>query len=291
MTPSRSAAFIGFVLSLVAGCDSSRSDSDSQLPWAEVLEEAPDPKVVTDAQLRAAISATGFPWRVRDRRSKIEMLLVPPGSYKRGASPGDTEADDDESPAHEVQITKAFYLGRYEVMESEWKRVKDNVDAPIALGVPQAEVSHDDIVGWLSLAPGLRLPTEGEWEYACRAGTTGARYGDLDAIAVCSSNSGGLVARVGTKRANALGLHDMLGNVWEWCSDWYGEEWCSDGSGEYETLRSGVRDPQGPASGYYRVLRGGSFADRDRRCRASSRNYGWPAPRYYGPGFRVSRTP
>jgi len=263
-----------------AGCGN--PEPDERLAWAEVLEAQPDPKVVTDAQLRAAIQATGLPWRVRDRRSKIELLLVPPGSYKRGASPGDTEADGDESPAHTVQITKAFYLGRYEVTESEWKRVNDNVDAPVALGTPQRNVSHDDIVGWLARAPGLRLPTEGEWEYACRAGSGSARYGELNDVAVCLSNSGNSVARVGTKRANALGFHDMLGNVYEWCSDWYGP---------YDSLRSGVTDPPGPASGDFRVVRGGSFAGFLRYCRASNRSLGGPAGRVDNFGFRVSRTP
>jgi formylglycine-generating enzyme required for sulfatase activity len=254
------------------------------MSWAEVLEDTPHPKVVTDANLRAAIQATGLPWRVRDRRSKIEMLLVPPGSYKRGASPGDNEADANESPAHDVQITKAFYLGRYEVMESEWKRVKDNFDGPLALGTPQKKVSHDDVVRWLTKAPGLRLPTEAEWEYACRAGTTGARYGDVNSVAVYTDNSGGSVARVGTKQSNALGFYDMLGNVGELCSDWYDS---------YDSLRSGVSDPQGPASKYYRVVRGGSFAGSDSTCRASSRYNDGPASRngFVGFGFRVSRTP
>jgi serine/threonine protein kinase/formylglycine-generating enzyme required for sulfatase activity len=263
-----------------AGCGN--PEPDERLAWAEVLEAQPDPTVVTDAQLRAAIQATGLPWRVRDRRSKIELLLVPPGSYRRGASPGDTEAWEDEFPVQNVQITKAFYLGRYEVMESEWKRVIDNVDGSMALEIPQRNVSHDDIAGWLARAPGLRLPTEGEWEYACRAGTGSARYGELSDVAVCFTNSARSVARVGTKRANALGFHDMLGNVYEWCSDWY------DG---YSLRGSGVSDPPGPPSGMARVLRGCSFEYVVEDCRASSRRYDSAVSRDVNYGFRVSRTP
>jgi formylglycine-generating enzyme required for sulfatase activity len=237
---------------------------------------------VTDAALFAAISATGLPWRVRDRRSGIELLLVPPGNYKRGVSPGDTEAFDFEKPAHNVRITKAFYLGRYEVMESEWRRVKDNIDATLTLGTPQLHISHDDISAWLQLSDGLRLPTEAEWEYACRAGTNGARYGDLDSTAVYSGNSGGSAERVGSKVANALGLHDMLGNAWEWCADW---------SGSYDEWTAGAEDPTGPISGDFRVLRGGSFATDGRMCRASHRNNDNAANRGARFGFRVMRTP
>ena len=250
------------------------------LAWAEVLEIRPDPKVVTDASLRAAIEAEGLPWRVRDQLARIELLLVPPGSYRRGASPGGADSYEDELPAHTVRISKAFYLGRYEVMQSEWRRVEDGVDAPWALGPPQRNISHDDIVEWLAMTPGLRLPTEGEWEYACRAGSLGPRYGVLDEIAVCKRSS---VAIVGTKRANSLGLHDMLGNVAELCSDWYGL---------YDSLPSVVIDPQGPTSGSRRVTRGGSYWGVDWFWTASRRlDAREPDKRSDHVGFRVARTP
>ena len=89
----------------------------AQLSWAEVLEQNPDPKVVTDADFLQRIEATGLPWRVTDKATGIEMLLVPPGKFVMGMSPGDTEAQDDEKPAHEVTLTKAFYLGRTEVTQ------------------------------------------------------------------------------------------------------------------------------------------------------------------------------
>ena len=89
----------------------------AQLSWAEVHEQNPDPKVVTDADFLQRIEATGLPWRVTDKATGIEMLLVPPGKFVMGMSPGDTEAQDDEKPAHEVTLTKAFYLGRTEVTQ------------------------------------------------------------------------------------------------------------------------------------------------------------------------------
>jgi formylglycine-generating enzyme required for sulfatase activity len=125
-------------------------------------------------------------------------------------------------------------------------------------------------VGWE-----WRLPTEAEWEYAARAGTTGARHGELEAIAWHSGNSDSVTHVVGGKQANAWGLHDMMGNVWEWCSDW---------SGNYAT--GSVTDPTGPSSGSFRVLRGGSWNGGARSARSANRNGGDPDNRYANLGFR-----
>ena len=139
---------------------------------------------------------------------------------------------------------------------------------------------------------GLRLPTEAEWEYAYRAGTTTAfhsyaaqpnGFNDdtlLGNIAWYSSNSGGQTHAVGGKFANGLGLHDMAGNVWEWCQDWYGPY--TSGS---------VTNPTGPATGSYRLLRGGSWGDSSYGCRASRRYYDPPGGIIYSEGFRVARNP
>lgn len=117
-------------------------------------------------------------------------------------------------------------------------------------------------------ADGYRLPTEAEWEYACRAGTTGPRYGELDEIAWYRGNSGGTAHPVGRKRPNAWGLYDMLGNVWEWCWDFY--------------------DPA--VYGEYRVLRGGGWFDEQWSCRASVRRRSHPTLRLDDIGFRVVRS-
>ncbi|MGW0062167.1 formylglycine-generating enzyme family protein [Streptosporangium sandarakinum] len=123
-------------------------------------------------------------------------------------------------------------------------------------------------VEWDASADGYRLPTEAEWEHACRAGTTGARYGPLDEIAWHRGNSGERIHDAGGRRPNAWGLYDMLGNVWEWCWDVY--------------------DPE--VYGSYRVLRGGGWFDEHWSCRASVRRRSHPSLRIDDVGFRLART-
>jgi formylglycine-generating enzyme required for sulfatase activity len=216
-----------------------------------------------------------------DRTTGIEMVLIPAGKYMRGASPGDSDPYDDERPPHEVVITKLFYLGVYEVTQSEWQKLMGR-NPPHFKGarLPVENVSWDDTQEFLGKSKGLRLPTEGEWEYACRAGTTGLRYGDLHQVAWYDGNSGGTTHAVGGKQSNGFGLHDMLGNVWEWCSDWYG---AYPGGSQV--------DPSGPSSGQSRVCRGGSLGSHGRYCRASCRNIHAPADWRGYLGFRVARTP
>jgi sulfatase modifying factor 1 len=126
----------------------------------------------------------------------------------------------------------------------------------------------DDTVEWDASADGYRLPTEAEWEYACRAGTPGPRYGDLDRIAWYRGNSDGRIHDVGGKQPNAWGLYDMLGNVWDWCWDVYDAE----------------------VYGTYRVLRGGGWFDEHWSCRASVRRRSHPTLRIEDVGFRVARS-
>jgi sulfatase modifying factor 1 len=126
----------------------------------------------------------------------------------------------------------------------------------------------EDEVGWDTAADGYRLPTEAEWEHACRAGTTGARYGELDAIGWYRGNSDERIHEVGGKQPNAWGLHDMLGNVWEWCWDLYDAE----------------------VYGSYRVLRGGGWFDEPWSCRASVRRRSHPTLSLDDVGFRLART-
>jgi formylglycine-generating enzyme required for sulfatase activity len=250
--------------------------------WATLLEASPDPTVVTDANLRAAIVASGFAWRIRDTSSNIEMLLVPAGIFTMGCSPGDSEClGAEESPAHQVTLTNAFYIGKTEVTQAQWQAKMDS--NPSYFGGqpsnPVEQVSWNMIQGF-NTATGLRLPTEAEWEFACRAGTTTARYGELNDIAWNSGNSGGTTHAVATKLPNALGLYDTLGNVFEWCQDWMGAY--SSGS---------VTNPTGPATGSYRVFRGGRFSDSSIACRASWRRDNTPVFNSRSSGFRVARNP
>ena len=270
--------------------------------WATLFEVQPDPAVVTDPTLRAAIIATGLPWRVLDTGTQVEMLLVPPGIFQMGCIMGSNQyaCFEWELPVHQVTLTNAFYMGRYEVTQAQWQATMGSnpsyftnasaqVPAAQVLNRPVERVSWDSIQGYLS-ATGMRLPTEAEWEYACRAGTQTPFYngstddGTVGALAwygsCCGGNSGGETHAVGGKAANGYGLYDMLGNVWEWVNDWY-----SDYSGNAQT------NPTGPVSGPGRVVRGGSWYSDTGYVRSSNRGIDAPGFTSYGIGFRVARTP
>jgi formylglycine-generating enzyme required for sulfatase activity len=267
--------------------------------WATLVEATPDPAVVTDVTLRAAISASGLAWRVRDTATQMEMLLVPPGMFMMGCtSSNQSGCSSFENPTHSVTLTQAFYLGRYEVTQRQWvaKMVSNpsnfqDTSYPDALNRPVDSVTWNTIQDYLS-ATGMRLPSEAEWEYACRAGTTTAFHSmpgypngtnddnQVGTIAWFNGNSGSQTHAVGGKAANALGLHDMAGNVWEWVNDW---------TAGYS---SGAQtDPVGPGSGTYRVLRGGSWMHNTYIVRSSYRYDTSPASTNNTFGFRVARNP
>ena len=269
----------------------------SGLSWATVLQWNPDPDVVLDAAVRAKIVASGYPWRVRDNSSGIEMLLIPGGTFTMGCSRSNSYVcDGDESPSHQVTLSKAFYLGKTEVTQAQWQAkmgsnpsyFKNYSDSPSR---PVEYVSWNDIAGF-NTATGLRLPSEAEWEYACRGGTTTAFHSMpgypngtddgrlLGTIAWYSDNADNTTHAVAGKAANAFGMYDMSGNVWEWCNDWYG-----DYSASFST------DPAGPSTGMSRVLRGGDWYNHSRFCRSSNRADPGPDSRSNIIGFRVARTP
>jgi formylglycine-generating enzyme required for sulfatase activity len=281
----------------------------TQLSWATVLEQVPDAAVVTNATLRNAIIATGYPWRVRDNGTGIEMTLIPPGTFNMGCSSSSLwGCNGDEYPVHPVTITLPFYMGRTEVKQATWSAVMGSnpsvfnfatAEVPLAEvpNRPVERVSWNTLQGFLS-ATGMRLPTEAEWEYAYRAGTTTAFHGwaaqpegtDDDGLVVqiawygacCGGNLGSQTRPVGSKPANGFGLHDMAGNVYEWVSDWY--------SGNYYAL-SPSENPQGPSSGSVRVLRGGSWNDSSAGVRSSYRRTNGPDGADMYLGFRVARNP
>jgi formylglycine-generating enzyme required for sulfatase activity len=258
-----------------------------------VLEQTPNATVVPDATLRAAITATNLPWRVRDTGTGIEMVLIPPGTFIMGCSASNSYGCQNNEMPHEVTLTQAFYLSRTEVTQAQWvAKMGSNPSYFVGdTSRPVEQVSWNDIQPFCT-STGMRLPTEAEWEYAYRAGTFTAFHGwpanpsgtnddnQLGTIAWFLPNSANTTCPVAGKAANGFGLYDMSGNVWEWCQDWNG------------AYASGAQtNPTGPGSGSYRVLRGGYWADDSNSCRASSRGNASPDFRYFYFGFRVARTP
>ena len=250
------------------------------LSWATTLEYAPDPAVVTDAAFRTRIIATGLPWRVLDNGTNIEMLLVAGGTFMMGCSPGDAECGAEESPVHQVTLTNAFYLGKTEVTQAQWVAEMGSNPSQYQgdLSRPVERVSWNMAQSFCT-QNGLRLPTEAEWEYSCRGGNLASRYGPLDAIAWYYSNGGGAPHSVAGKLPNAIGFHDMIGNIWEWNQDW---------SGAFSA--TSVIDPIGPAGGPFRAARGGGLSHSG-FCRASMRLPAPPEEDTFEVGFRVARNP
>jgi formylglycine-generating enzyme required for sulfatase activity len=220
------------------------------------------------------------------------MVYVPGGTFWMGCSPGDTECDVNESPRHQVTLSP-YYIGKYEVTQSDWRAVMgSNPSGNNGCDVcPVAWLSRNavqDFIKKLNQQTGLqfRLPTEAEWEYAARGGNKSRGYkysgsNDISSVAWYYGNSGDKTHPVGQKQSNELGLYDMTGNVNEWCSDRYGETYYSS---------SPSSDPQGPWSGEYHVIRGGSYNDDARDCRVSNRGFLPPVFRFgFLFGFRLAR--
>ncbi|MCC6586290.1 MAG: SUMF1/EgtB/PvdO family nonheme iron enzyme [Bryobacterales bacterium] len=240
------------------------------------VEAKPEPKK-SEAVVRQALPPAPSDVRTKiDPKDGLEYAWIPPGQFQMGCSPGDTECDSDEKPAHPVTITRGFWMGRTEVTEAAYNRSVGKPGGSEQMA--KVNVNWDEAKTYCEWA-GLRLPTEAEWEYAARAGSSGARYGALSDVAWYDGNSGGKLHPVAGKRANPWGLYDMLGNALEWVQDWYDE-------GYYKGSPSA--DPSGPRMGKYRTLRGGSWLSFPRLTRASLRDRLAPGDRNLGIGFRCS---
>ncbi len=214
-----------------------------------------------------------------------KFVRIPAGRFSMGSSA--PASFDEEKPVHEVSLTRPFELQTTEVTQAQWRAVMGNNPSKFPEDDrPVEQVSWNDCQTFLrklnEREPGrhYRLPTEAEWEYACRAGSAAERYGELGDTAWYARNAGGATHPVGQKRPNAWGLFDMLGNVWEWCADWYDD---------YPAVA--VTDPPGPPSGSYRVIRGGGWNQDDRGVRATNRGNGGPNGAGADWGFRLARDP
>jgi formylglycine-generating enzyme required for sulfatase activity len=265
----------------------------------------------------------GAPEFITTKVGQIQLKRIPAGEFLMGSPDDDKDAYDNEKPQHRVQITRPFYLGVYEVTQAQYEAVRGNNHPSYfsAAGGGKDKVAGQSTdrhpvenVSWLSAVrfcnklselegvkpfyqivgeavsvpdwkgPGYRLPTEAEWEYACRAGsTTRYSFGDdpasLGDHGWFDGNSGSMTHPVGQKTANGFGLHDMHGNVWEWCWDGYG--------GKYY-VESPADDPAGVLGASGRVFRGGRWYDSPRLCRSASRNWSGPGYRYNFLGFRLA---
>ncbi|MFM7135253.1 MAG: protein kinase domain-containing protein [Planctomycetota bacterium] len=259
----------------------------------EVLAEDPDPAVVTDAATRERIVATGKPWRIRHAASGIVMLLVPPGEFMMG-SPDDESGRNADERLHRRVIRKAFYLGEKEVSCAEWLAIA-GLDAS-EFKVSEFPASN---VSWLDvqenfIAPTrgfFRLPSEAEWEYTCRAGTTTAfAIGEEVTTEVVNFSGSFKFERRGRFRerpvacgslpANAWGFHEMHGNHSEWVQDWYGE-YPADGGTEKPQESVGARKVV--------VLRGGAWESDGIDTRSAARLTFPPGVGSFNLGFRVAR--
>ena len=227
------------------------------------------------------------------------FVLLPAGTFTMG-SPGFAPCfDPEKAPQHQVRLTQYFYMQTTEVTQAQWEAVMGSNPTSFEKcpTCPVDSVSWNDVQAFIvkmnTHGPGTySLPTEAQWEYAARAGSTTAFYNggiancvkdsNLDAIGWYTYNSGGKTHPVAQKTPNPWGLYDMSGNVFEWCQDWYSSSYYSS---------SPTDDPQGPSSGANRVLRGGGWNSNAQTCRSAIRRYYTPDGRHYFFGFRLMLFP
>lgn len=228
---------------------------------------------------------------VRTNNVGIKLALIPAGTFTMGAPAEEPHHRLNEAPVHEVILTQALYLSVTPITQDQYQKLLGKNPSRFTqvngggLEHPVDHVSWDDVILFCQklndLRDGLRyrLPTEAEWEYACRAGTT-TPFSVGPALSAREANiEGKKTSRVGSYPANNFGLFDMHGNVWEWCADWYGESYYA---------KSPSRDPSGPVAGQFRVVRGGSWRNQPATCRAAYRNALVPYNRDPYTGFRVA---
>jgi formylglycine-generating enzyme required for sulfatase activity len=225
-----------------------------------------------------------------EKELNLEMVLIPAGTFMMGSPESEEDRYSNETQ-HKVTLTKPFYLGKFTITQEQWKLLMRK--SPGGWSLPKGDHLPITYLSWVdcqefikklnaSTKGGYRLPTEAEWEYACRAGTK-TMYSFGDEITPNNANyddsDKGKPVTGGSYKPNAFGLYDMHGNVWEWCEEWFGD---------YPTGE--VTDPQGPPIGESRILRGGSFDFSGSFARSAMRSNLKQGGRIQGGGFRLART-
>ena len=215
----------------------------------------------------------------------MEFVMVAPGTFMMGSTYESVGAGD-ETPCHKVTLSRSFLLGKCEVTQEQWSQIMgSNPSRFKGKKLPVETVSWNDCQHFLAKLSELSgrtfsLPTEAQWEYACRAGTATAWNSGEEATVPGSAwhdeNSGGRTHPVGGKTPNAWGFHDLHGNIGEWCADWYASHYPPDDA----------IDPKGPPSGDSKVVRGGAWGDNPSMLRSPSRNANGPDGANHGIGFR-----
>ena len=253
------------------------------------LASGEDRELEISLKTEPAGTQAGDTWK--DPVTGMELVLVPSGCYEMGCGRWTSDCGKDEKPVHEVCVD-GFWIGKYEVTQGQWKKVMGSNPSHFNKGdnYPVERVSWNDakeFIGKLnSLNSGqyeFRLPTEAEWEYACRSGGKSEKYAggnEVDSVAWYGSNSGRSTHPVGAKTPNGLGIYDMSGNVWEWCEDIYSEDAYS---------KHQRNNPIYTGGGSYRVFRGGSWLYGPRFVRCAYRSRRFPVDRSIFLGFRLVR--
>jgi formylglycine-generating enzyme required for sulfatase activity len=261
----------------------------------EIFGQVIQSKTNVKAEPRAP-SIPGKTWT--DPITGMEFVWVPGGCFEMGCGPWTSQCRENEKPVHEVCID-GFWIGQYEVIQGQWKRVtgKNPSTFTKARTYPVETVSWNEVqvfIKELSLLHQqkitFRLPTEAEWEFACRSGGkpeyfAGGRLADANAVAWHADNSGKTTHPVGMRKPNGLGLYDMSGNVYEWCEDWY------DGGYYSISPKHNPANKVKPAEKGTRVRRGGSWEESSRSSRSANRGASSPDQRASWLGFRLVRVP
>jgi formylglycine-generating enzyme required for sulfatase activity len=297
---------VGTVYSVEYVTDLAQTNTPSAWQCLEFLELPASPYLWADKSSPAA--GKRF-YRAAAMEAPTNMVFIPPGTFRMGSPTNEVDRNHWEGPQTAVTISRGFWMGKYAVTQGEYLAVMGSNPSYFSTNNgyaedrsrPVEEVSWFDATsycgqltqreraqGRIATNSVYRLPTEAEWEYACRGWTSDRQfsYGDdlgytnLTNYAWYIENSGFTTHPVGQKLPNPWGLHDMYGNVWEWCQDWFG------------TYSGGIAvDPQGLASGSDRVIRGSYWSSVAWDCRSACRNYGYPGGRTSDLGFRVVLAP